>query len=197
MSSIRVLAWENMPMTKALAIVVFCLLLLGKARAQDEFSGIRCGAEIPKALIGKKFRNERVVVTEARHKDLGLKDHGGQIVSDRLFLASWLICGTDYELLINTKSDVIRDAIAIPIHSKRFPLASGHCRLNGRQLADSIDAILDNSGGLKPTEHLKLDTYLKATAAWKIDEGNERFATLSIVGLTCDLAGAITVDGGP
>jgi len=184
-------------MTKALASVVFCMLLLGKAQAQDEFSGIRCGADIPKALIGKKFRNERVVVTKARHKDLGLMDLGGQTVSGRLFLASWLICGTEYELLINTKTELIRDSIAIPIHSKRFPLASGHCRMNGRQLAAPIDAILDNSGGLKPTEHLKSDTYLKATAAWKIDEGRERFATLSIVGLTCDLAGANTVDGGP
>jgi hypothetical protein len=32
--------------------------------------------------------NERVVVVEGRHKELGLKDLGGSEISDRLFLGS-------------------------------------------------------------------------------------------------------------
>jgi hypothetical protein len=46
--------------------------------AVDEFDTIKCGADIPKAMVGKRSSNERVVVIEARHSNLGLKDLGGR-----------------------------------------------------------------------------------------------------------------------
>ena len=63
--------------------------------------------------------NERVVVIEERHKDLGLKDLGGTEISDRLFLISWRICGEEYALLED--QGVVRDVLKFPKHSKDSP----------------------------------------------------------------------------
>ena len=43
--------------------------------------------------------NEKIVILEEKHKDLGLKDLGGQDLSGSVFLVSWLICGDEYVLL--------------------------------------------------------------------------------------------------
>ena len=76
-------------------IVLFIVFVCVQAWAVDEFDTIKCGADIPKAMVGKHSSNERVVVIEARHGNLGLKDLGGIEISDRLFLISWRICGRD------------------------------------------------------------------------------------------------------
>src|SRR5262249_16912210 len=78
--------------------------------AADEFAAVRCGVDIPKALVGKHTSSEPVATLEARHKNLGLKNLGGSEISDSLFLASWQICGSEYEVLENTKSGLVRDA---------------------------------------------------------------------------------------
>jgi len=36
--------------------------------ASDGFSAIRCGSDIPQALVGRTMRNERIVVIEERHE---------------------------------------------------------------------------------------------------------------------------------
>jgi len=87
----------------AIPVVLFLLIIVcGKAWALDEFAGLQCGTDIPKSLIGKRDSNEPVAALEKRHKELGLKNLGGTEVSDRLFLASWQICGSEYDLLVNT-----------------------------------------------------------------------------------------------
>jgi hypothetical protein len=79
-------------------LILFLLIIVcGKAWARDEFEGIKCGADIPKSLVGKRDSNERVVVLEGRQRVLGLKDLGGTEISDRLFLVSWQICGSDWQ----------------------------------------------------------------------------------------------------
>jgi hypothetical protein len=69
-------------------IAVSLLLLIGcgvaQAPAKDGFERVRCNADIAKALIGQRAANERIVVIEARHKDLGLKDLGSNERSARL-----------------------------------------------------------------------------------------------------------------
>src|SRR5712672_2269079 len=87
--------------------------------AADGFSAVRCGSDIPKALVGRTMANERSVVIEERHKDLGLKDLGGSEISERLFLVSWLICGDEYVLL--EENNVVRDVLKFPRHSKDSP----------------------------------------------------------------------------
>ena len=72
------------------------LLVTNACGGSDGFTGIKCGSDIPKALIGKRMSNETVVVLEKRHADLGLKDLGADEISDRLNSISWLICGSEY-----------------------------------------------------------------------------------------------------
>src|SRR5580692_5479634 len=89
--------------------VHFSVLVCGQGWAEDEFDTIKCDANIPKAMVGKPSSNERVVVIEARHSNLGLKDLGGIEISDRLFLISWRICGSEYAVLLNTGKHLVRD----------------------------------------------------------------------------------------
>src|SRR5258708_23921911 len=128
---------ENPGMFKVRVVLFLLVIVCGKAWAlnlnEDEFAGIKCGADIPKSLLGKRDSSERVVVLEGRHKDLGLKNLGGTEVSDRLFLASWQICGSEYELLVNTKTGLIRDVLPFPRHSAASPMFIAACQADGKE----------------------------------------------------------------
>jgi hypothetical protein len=75
---------------------VFCS---GSLCGADGFDSVRCGSDVRRALLGRKMRNETIVVLEERHKDLGLKDLGASEISDSLSVISWRICGEEYVLL--------------------------------------------------------------------------------------------------
>jgi hypothetical protein len=184
-------------MFKIRMLLFLLIMVCGKAWARDQFEGVKCGTGIPESLIGKHDSNERVVVLEERHKDLGLKDLGGIEISDRLFLASWQICGNEYELLVNTKSGLIRDVLPFPAHSAPSPLFIGACQAEGRGIPGTVVAKLDNSAGYNGRDAKLAKTVLKATAAWKIDETQEKFAKQSATNLGCPLDGIVTQDGGP
>lgn len=156
------------------------------ARAKDGFSGIKCGSDIARALIGGIVGDERVVVIEARHKDIGLEDLGASEINDRLNAISWKICGDEY-MLLEDNHNVVRDAIKVPEHSKRWPESIGDCEINGKKTPGTIVAILDNEAG-KPK--------LSAKAAWKIDEKTAKFIKLPTEGLRCSRDGISTEDGG-
>ena len=152
----------------------------------DGFSGIRCGADdVAKALIAKKMSNEKIVVLEERHKDLGLKDLGGSEISDRLFLISWRICGEEYVLLED--KDVVRDVLKFPKHSKESPQFIGSCQLNGHDVPGSAIGVLKNEHGVE---------MLPAVIAWKIDDKQMKFVKVQTEGLRCSRDGIITADGG-
>jgi len=95
-------------MCKLFFIGLISLLTCIHAWAADEFDGIKCGDDISKLIVGKHSSNERVVVLERRHSDLGLKDLGGIEISDHLFLTSRRICGNEYAELLNTKRNLGR-----------------------------------------------------------------------------------------
>jgi hypothetical protein len=178
-------------------------------RTQFEYVGIpfemqRYGILMEQSMYVQDPRNpdpvgtfERVVVIEQRHKSLNLKDLGGTEVSDRLFLVSWSICGSEFELLVNTRISRIRDVLPFPTHSKSSPEAIGGCHINGNQVPEAIVAVLDNSAGYNARDGLQAKTLLKAKSAWKIDETRERFESLSTEGLSCPLGTVVTLDGGP
>ncbi len=42
--------------------------------AADGMDSVRCGSDVQNDLLGRTMSNEKVVVLEARHKELGLKD---------------------------------------------------------------------------------------------------------------------------
>lgn len=164
-----------------LALLLFCA---GASPSQDGFSGIRCGSDISKALIGHFMRNERVAIIENRHKDLGLKDLGGNEISKDVFSASWMICGQEYMLLEDSHS-IVRDVLQVPQHSKKSPEFIGACQINGTKKSEVVVAILNNEEGR---------TTLSAKIAWKIDTKSARFIKLSIEGLRCPRDGIITED---
>jgi hypothetical protein len=109
-----------------LSILVLALFLGSTNCDADGFDSVRCGSDVRKALLGRTMPNEKVVVIEERHKELGLKDLGGTEISDRLFLISWRICGDEYVLLED--QGVVRDVLKFPKHSKDSPQFIGSCQ---------------------------------------------------------------------
>jgi len=173
-------------MHKIASFMVLLLLVCAQARALDGFENVQCGSDISNALIGQRMSNEPVVALEGRHVELGLKDLGGYEASDRLFSASWRICGNEFELILDDHS-VVRDALKFPPHSKDSPGFIGSCLVNDKKVAGTIIAVLDNKGGTET---------LPAQAAWKIDEKSAKFVKLATQGLRCPRDGIFSLDGG-
>jgi hypothetical protein len=167
-----------------LALPFFCL---NSVYAADGFESVRCGSDIRKALIGRKTSNEPVVKIEARHKDIGLKHLGADIISDdeRLNLVFWQICGDEYVTLED--GDIVKDALKFPKHSKDTPQFDGSCQLNGHDLPGYAIGVLKNEEGA---------AMLQAMSAWKIDEKQKKFVPLQTEALRCSRNGIITADGG-
>jgi hypothetical protein len=151
----------------------------------DGFDSVRCGSDVRKALLGLTMSNEKIVVIEKRHKDLGLKDLGGTEISDRLFLISWRICGEEYILLEDQK--VVRDVLKFPKHSKDPPPFIGSCQLNGHDVPGTAIGVLKKENDVEN---------LPAVIAWKIDDKQAKFVELQTQGLRCSRDGIITADGG-
>ncbi|HZS48107.1 MAG TPA: hypothetical protein VFC63_23760 [Blastocatellia bacterium] len=167
------------------SLVVFLTFIVAGS-PQDQFTGIQCGSDITKTLIGRKIGNGSSEAIEKKHTDLGLKDLGGDEIADKLFSSSWRICGDEYMLLLDGRS-IIRDTIKVPAHSKKSPESIGKCQANGTKIPGTVVAILNNEEGKDS---------LSATAAWKIDTKTAKFVKLSTDGLMCSRDGIITEDGG-
>ena len=168
-------------------IFMLVLALFGASTTcnADGFDSVRCGSDVRKALLGRAMTNEKVVVIEERHKDLGLKDLGGTEISDRLFLISWRICGEEYALLED--QGVVRDVLKFPKHSKDSPQFIGSCQLNGHDVPGTAIGVLKKENDVES---------LPAVIAWKIDEKQTKFVELQTEGLRCSRDGIITADGG-
>ena len=169
----------------ACMLAVTCFLCAQAAFA-DEFEGVTCGADIPKALIGKRSSNGPVAALEKKYGALGLKDLGGDEISGGLSSVNMLICDAEYIELIDRRGQV-RDALPLPPHSKATPAFSGTCRINGKDRPDIIVAILD---GAVTADLLPVKT------AWKIDQKQAKFVPIPGDGLLCPRSGIYTVDGG-
>jgi hypothetical protein len=165
-----------------LVLALFCTSTICNA---DGFDSVRCGYDVRKALLGRTMTNEKVVVIEERHKDLGLKDLGGTEISDRLFLISWRICGEEYVLLED--QGVVRDVLKFPKHSKDSPQFIGSCQLNGHDVPGTAIGVLKKENDVES---------LPAVIAWKIDKKQMKFVELQTEGLRCSRDGIITGDGG-
>jgi hypothetical protein len=171
--------------TFATLMLVLPLFCLSNIYGADGFESVRCGGDVRKAMVGRKTSNERVVVIEARHKDLQLKDLGAEEISDRLNLIFWLICGEEYAVLED--GDVVRDVLKFPKHSKDSPQFEGSCQLNGHDVEGVVIGVLKNEEGA---------AMLPAAKVWKIDEKQKKFVVLQTEGLRCSRDGISTADGG-
>jgi hypothetical protein len=158
----------------------------GQTAVADEFKNVKCGGDIPKAMIGQRSVNEPVVKIEARYRALGLKHLGADEISDKLSSINWLICGTEFITLEDNK-DIVRDAMPFPPHSKKTPAFSSYCELNGKKLPDIFVGILNAEVA---------GDQLPVISAWKIDIKNAKFIKASTEGLRCPRSAAYTVDGG-
>jgi hypothetical protein len=194
------LGWGGIDMKwRLLALLVPLILTCGAAQAKDGFESVRCGSDIPRALVGKKMSDEPTARIEGRHAELGLKDLGGDEISDSLNSSSWLICGKEYMVLSDARG-VVRDALAFPVHSRTSPqFAAGTCQADGGQVSGLVVAVLDNRAASSDGAHYSAQdkTSLPAKAAWKIDEKTGKFVVLPVSGLHCPRGGIITADGGP
>jgi hypothetical protein len=174
-------------MKPGILLLITGLLVTNAFGGYDAFNGVECGSDIPKALTGKRMSNQRVADLEKRHADLGLKDLGGDEISEQLSCTSWLICGSEFMLLED--ESFIRDVLKVPPHSKTSPLFIGMCEMNGKESKDILVAILDNE---KATEA----SALTAKVAWKIDQKKMKFVSVPVEGLRCPRNGVSTADGG-
>src|SRR5215470_14077890 len=127
-------------MKKIISALIPLLLFCGTLYAVDEFAAVKCGSDIPAALIGKRISNEPVVAAEARHKDLDLKDLGADEINEHMNTISWRICGNEYMVL--ESNSVIRDVIQFPPHSKSSPEISGPCVQNGVAIKEAVVGVL-------------------------------------------------------
>ena len=183
-------------MTPYAMVLPLVALMCGTAAASDEFAAVRCGGDIPAALIGRHSSNERVVVTEARHRDLALKDLGADIVTDAINMIDWSICGAEYYVLAD-QHDIIRDALPFPNHSRTAPAFSGDCQRNGLQMNEIIYAVLDNKAGFNKTYDRNDKILLPALWAWKVDVKTVKFVKLDVSGMLCPASAVDDVDRTP
>jgi len=157
-----------------------------QAATADEFKNVKCGADIPKALIGQRSSNEKIVKTEAKYRALGLKHLGADEISDRLSSINYLICGAEFVLLVD-RPGLVRDVIAFPPHSRKSPAFSGTCQAGGRDLPDVFIGVLNGEAAGEA---------LPVLSAWKIDQRNAKFVKAATDGLRCPRDTIYTVDGG-
>jgi hypothetical protein len=152
------------------------------------FDGLRCGADVAQALVGRSSPEGRVPEIEKRYAALGLKDLGGTEWTEQIFLASWRICGVEYVFLEEKQGKrwTIRDVLSIPAHSPERPQFAGTCREPGRAWPQ-LWAIVENRPGVE---------LLPAIAAWRIDSKSKKFVAVQTRGLTCPRDGIATEDGG-
>jgi hypothetical protein len=148
----------------------------GTAFADEGFKGIRCDADIAKALTGRHLSDERTEATEARHQNLGLKNLGAEEL-DWGNEEWWRICGVRYALLLD-KHDIIRDVLKIPAPAGTA-LFEGSCK--GGQ--GDVIAVVEASAGTAD---------LAAQAAWKIDDAGKRFVAVPAAGLSCPRNGLLS-----
>jgi hypothetical protein len=162
----------------------------GAAQAKDGFESVQCNSDVRAALIGKKMNDDSVSQLEQRHAGIGLKDLGGDEVSDDLNSVSWKICGKEYFVVQGT-DNVVRDVLAFPAHSRAAPqFSSAGCQVSGKPDTSVIVGVLDNAATTKGA------ALLPATAAWRIDEKTGKLSAVPVAGLKCPRSDIITADGG-
>ena len=183
-------------MRNTIILIAVLMILAGRCNAKDAFDSVHCGADIPKALIGKASPHERVAAIEKKHSDLGLADEGSEEVSDSVSYIGWKICGRSYHLL--ESGGKIRDVL-LADHSRKHPGFLGTCEIAGRPTPFLVFGILDAAAMPESIGHLAPNdkTLLAAVSAWQIDESRPAFIKLETETLKCPVSGIFTLDGGP
>ncbi len=157
------------------------VLSFSAAQARDEFTHVRCGEDIAKALTGQRMPSGRVVAIEERHKAIGLKHLGADIIADDMNTISWRVCGT--RIMVLEKSSRIRDVIVFPRDGAVWPAFVGRCRRDGQTMEGEVTAVLDRKSAHGDA--------LPAKEAWRIDQKAARFVRVEAKGLLCPTLGIL------
>lgn len=152
--------------------------------ANDGFGAVTCNGDVAKALVGKKLSDEADAAVENRHKNLALKDLGGDEITDDIFLSTWSICGNDY--LLTLRRSVVRDVLKVPAHSGSDKLFDGDCTKGKTPVPGVVVGILVDQHGTDA---------LPAKMAWKLDETSGKFVSIPVDGLTCARHGIMFPNG--
>ena len=166
-------------MKKLIGILVLAVIGCSHAHARDGFETVSCSGDIAKALKGQRASNEPVMAIEARHKELKLKDLGASDYG-RFSSITWSICGRDFMVLEENRSNVVRDVLELPAHSETTPAFEGTCKLNGKDVKENFVGTLREEAGKDE---------LQAVTAWKVDEKAVKFVKMSTDGLLCSRDG--------
>ena len=163
-----------MKATQRMFLLLVLLAFVPACWAEDGFGSVTCGGDIPKELVGKKLSNEPDSAVENRHKNLALKDLGGDEITDDLFLSTWTICGSDY--MVTLKRGVVSDVLMMPAHAGAEKEFDGDCKKGNAPVSGVIVGILVDRSGLDA---------LSAKTAWRLDEKTGKFTSIPADGLTC------------
>lgn len=167
---------------------MLALALLGGCPAAQArptgFAGLQCGANIPKLLIGRTMPNDRVVVTERRYRNLGLKDLGATELDAGYNAIWWSICGAQLVELEDSHS-VVRDVLSFDSLPRKALLFEGGCTVHHQTLRNEVIAVLTDQAG---------HAMLAATKAWTIDVAKGRFMPQGTAALLCPRSGAHAVE---
>ncbi|HXE23162.1 MAG TPA: hypothetical protein VN617_12625 [Rhodoferax sp.] len=174
---------KRLAQTVTLAVALMGCCPVAQARAKG-FAGLQCGANIPKLLIGRTMPNERVVVTERRYRNLGLKDLGATELDAGSNAIWWSICGAELVELEDSHS-VVRDVLSFDSVPSKALLFEGGCTVNHQLLRNEVIAVLTDQAG---------HAMLAATKAWTIDAAKGRFMPQGTTALLCPRSGAHAVE---
>jgi hypothetical protein len=106
--------------------------------------------------LRSRSRRDRSRAPTNSRRCLGLKRLGADEISDNLTSINWLICGTEYIVLVD-RGNIIADAMPWPAHSKQSPAFSGICRRGGKELPDIVVAILDGAHRRLAAGHYRME----------------------------------------
>ena len=95
---------------KVIAVSLLAVMACAPAHAGDGFGKVRCNGDVARALIGQRGSNEPVMAIEARRRDLNLRDLGASDFG-AFSAITWAICGEEFVVLEDNRTNVIRDAL--------------------------------------------------------------------------------------
>jgi hypothetical protein len=93
-----------------------------------------------------------------------------------------MICGKEFMVLEDNHTNVMRDVLEIPSHSKSNPEFQGRCKVKGKLMPQDLVAILRDQAG---------QDELPADAAWRIDGKAVKFIKVSTDGMLCPRDGIL------
>lgn len=128
--------------------MIFLLFCREAYCAQDEFDQIKCGEDIPKAVIGKVIKNGKVKAIEAKYINIGLEELGADdLTADEknakpFFSNYWKICGDNYVFLED--GNLIRDAMKLPPRTDKQTEYTGKCKIDNKEIPEYVFATVEN-----------------------------------------------------